>query len=128
MVISCKMSSIACTTALSDTISTPTLDSVKKLVPIGFFVLNEHGARLSVKAKIDAQAYYLKWQIADEALTKMTIMVNVVSMDRNRAVEANARSDLLNADLRKQLRSAKFWKYGSMAVAGAVAVSALLNR
>ena len=122
------MSSIACTTALSDTISTPTLDSVKKLVPIGFFVLNEHGARLSVKAKIDAQAYYLKWQIADEALTKMTIMVNVVSMDRNRAVEANARSDLLNADLRKQLRSAKFWKYGSMAVAGAVAVSALLNR
>ncbi len=121
------MSSIACTTALSDTISTPTLDSVKKLVPIGFFVLNEHGARLSVKAKIDAQAYYLKWQIADEALTKMTIMVNVVSMDRNRAVEANARSDLLNADLRKQLRSAKIWKYGSFVAVAVLAAKLILQ-
>ena len=98
-----------------DTLPTPdrdrlTLDSVKKLVPLGFFVLNEIGARRSIKASIDAQAYFQKWQVSDDALGKMAASVSVVSMQRNQAMETNVTYAAKIELLTTKLKTANTWK------------------
>jgi len=115
---SCRAYSTACIT-ISDTLISAkvNLDSIKKLVPKGVYLLNEEGARLSIKSAIDAKAYQEKWQLADTELGKMSATVSLVTVQRNQAVEDNARKDEKILQLSKKLRSATFWQYAAIAVA-----------
>lgn len=127
MIISSKTPSIACTTP-SDTIQPqePSLDSIRKLIPAGFYVLSERGARKSLKASVDAQAYFQKWQLTDEELGKKAVMLSVVSMERNRAVELNLDNANTIHTLTRRLRWATVWKYAALAGCAALTTKLIL--
>jgi hypothetical protein len=99
----------------SDTIQASSLDSIKKLIPAGFFVLSERGARKSLKAAVDAKAYFEKWQLTDEQLGIKAVMLSVVSMERNQAIDLNLTKDATIAALSRRLRWAKVWQYSALA-------------
>lgn len=98
----------------NDTLEIPkavNLDSIKKLIPIGFYLLTEKGARKSIKASIDADAYYQKWQITDAALGKTTDKLSLVSSKLNYQLDINLKNDLVISGLKKKLLWANIWKW-----------------
>jgi len=111
--VSSKACSTACITVVSpDTVS---LDSVKKLVPRGFYILDEAGARLTIKTKIDLDAVAAKWKIADDELTKRNGDLLVMTLDRNRYRDRNTADTETIRLLKRALFWAHFWKYSAMA-------------
>lgn len=111
MMISYKAYSTACTIP-SDTLSQRvTLDSVKKLLPRGYYVLTEQGARASARAAIDAKAFETKWQLADKALTDMTLKTGILLSEREQQRQTIK-------GISKNLKWANAWKWtASIAVA-----------
>lgn len=112
-----KAYSTAFTTApiIDTTVAESLLDSVKKLVPRGFYILNESGARLSIKTRIDLDAFAAKWKIADDELTRRNGDLLVMTLDRNRYREqATADAETIRL-LKRALFWAHFWKYSAMA-------------
>ena len=100
--------------SISDTLETPehvNLDSIRKLVPIGFYILSEKGAKKSLKASIDAVVYHDKWQIADKALAEMANRTSLVTTQRNQAIDLNIKKDAQIAGLTKKLLWANIWKW-----------------
>jgi hypothetical protein len=113
--MSFKTYSTAYSTPPIDTLrQVPSIDSLRNLLPAGFFVLSERGARKSIKARIDADAFFQKWQLADMALGKMTATVSVITMERNIAQDANARHAIVITDLKKKLKKANIIKYTAL--------------
>jgi hypothetical protein len=111
--VSSKACSTVCTTVVNrDTVS---LDSVKKLVPRGFYILDEAGARLTIKTKIDLDAVAAKWKIADDELTKRNGDLLVMTLDRNRYRDQNVADAETIRLLKRALFWAHFWKYSAMA-------------
>jgi hypothetical protein len=121
---------ISDTIHLSDTIqvSKPVnLDSIKRLIPTGYYVLTESGARQSVKAAIDAKAYEKKWQMADEALGKMTATVTLITVQHNQEKTENLKKDEIILEMGKKLKIAIFWKYAALSLAAGLATQLLLK-
>jgi hydrogenase maturation factor len=121
---------ISDTIHISDTIqvSKPVnLDSIKRLVPTGYYILTESGARQSVKAAIDAKAYEKKWQMADEALGKMTATVTWITMQHNEEKTESLKKDEIIRQMGKQLKSAVFWKYAAISLAAGLGTQLLLK-
>lgn len=103
---SCKAGSTAFTIS-PDTLNKERtiLDSVKKILPIGYYILNEQGARLSLKAKVDAAAYFAKWTFTSDALSEKTGEVFKVTLERNIAQDQNK----VDAETIKRLKRQLFW-------------------
>lgn len=131
--VNCSAYSTACTTVRNDTIperealDSSALDSVQKLIPIGFYVLSERGARKSIKASIDAVAYFQKWKLTDESLAKMATRMGVVSMQRNMAIDLNRRDADTIKTLKRELKGAKFWKYAAIIATGVLGTKLLIK-
>jgi NAD/NADP transhydrogenase alpha subunit len=101
-----------------DTLKTQiTLDSVKKLVPRGFYVLTEQGARISIKTRIDADFYQAKWKITDEQLATRNGELLLMTLDRNRYRDQSARDNETIRLLKRKLFWAHFWKYTAIGAA-----------
>lgn len=114
----------------SDTLEVPeriNLDSVRKLVPIGFYILTEQGAKKSLKSKIDAETYYQKWQIADNALGQMSIKVATITMQRNQVMDINLRNAGVISGLETKLKWAIFWKYAAISAAAALGTQLIIR-
>lgn len=100
-----------------DTIS---IDSVRKLVPKGFYILTEMGSRKALKADVDAKAYFEKWQLADQALGRMSLKLSLMTAERNRAIALNISKDTTINTLTKKLKWSNALKW-----VGFVSVAAL---
>lgn len=96
------------------------LDSIKKLLPIGFYLLTEKGAKKALIARIDAKVYYDKWTVADNALGDMTNRLSQVTMQRNQAIDLGVRKDAIITGLTKKLFWANFWKWTALGGAAAL--------
>lgn len=81
------------------------LDSVKKLIPLGYYVLNEQGARLSVKARIDADSYKIQWITTADALSLKTGENFKLTLERNIAQDQNK----VDAETIRLLKRKLFW-------------------
>ncbi len=94
---------------ISDTLA---LDSVKLLVPRGYYILNEAGAKSALKAKIDAQANFQLWQIADKTLTTQTSKLAAVVRENNEkdsTIKSQAGTIIQYTDKIKTLNRRLFW-------------------
>jgi len=105
--LNCKAGLIAFSTIQPDTIPLEriSLDSVKRLVPLGYYVLNEQGARLSIKARIDADSYKAQWVITADALSLKTGENFKLTLERNIAQDQNKQ----DAETIKLLKRKLFW-------------------
>lgn len=77
--------------------------------------MNETGARLSIKTKIDLDAVAAKWKIADDELTKRNGDLLVMTLDRNRYRDQHTMDSKTIQLLKRELFWAHFWKYSAMA-------------
>ena len=107
-----------------DTIST---DSVRKLVPKGFYILTELGAKNALKANVDAKAYHEKWQFADRALGDMSLKLALTTAERNRAIALNISKDTSLNTLTTQLKWSNALKWTGIVVSCALGVRLLTN-
>lgn len=103
------------------------MDSLKKLVPNGIYYLTESGAKKSIKASIDAVAYFQKWQLTDQALGDMANKVSLVSVERNQAITLNSKQAETIKLLTKELRNANIWKYTGLTLAAILTAKLLLR-
>ena len=114
----------------TDTLEIPepiSLDSVKRIVPIGYYILSEKGAKKSIKASIDAVAYFQKWQIADKAASQMAVTVSTVTMQRNQAMDINVRNTETIGQLTTKLKWAIFWKYAAICATAALGTQLIIR-
>ncbi|MCE7039005.1 hypothetical protein [Dyadobacter sp. CY312] len=99
-------------------------DTIQPLTPKGYN-LTEAGAKLALKAKIDAEMYEGKYRLADQTLSNQTGKLAEVTM-RNLKQENQILRDAETIRLMKQkLFWAHFWKYASIGVAGALGTKLL---
>ena len=127
MMVNCKAYLIASTTVADTLLTSPVnLDSVKKLVPRGYYILDENGAKLSVKAKIDADFWQAKWRIADDELSKRNGDLLLVTLDRNQYREQGLKDSETIRLFKQKLFWAHFWKYTGLAAAGVLGAKLLL--
>ena len=116
--------------SISDTLETPehvNLDSIRKLVPIGFYILSEKGAKKSLKASIDAVAYFDKWQIADKANSELANRLSQVTTQRNQAIDLNISKDAQITSLTKSLIWANVWKWTAVSAAAVLATKVVIK-
>lgn len=124
----CKAYSTAFTTPIGDTLTKQiTLDSVKKLVPRGYYVLNEQGARLSIKTKIDADYWQAKWKIADEQLASRNGDLLLVTLERNQWRDKSTRDTVAIKLLSRRILWANIWKYTAVASTAILAGKLILK-
>lgn len=91
------------------------LDSIKKLVPLGYYILNEQGARLSVKARIDADSYKAQWMTTADALSLKTGENFKVTLERNIAQDQNKQDAETITLLKRKLFWSNFKTYAVLA-------------
>lgn len=104
-----------------------TLDSVKKLLPIGYYIYNEQGARLSLKAKVDADAYFAKWNLATDALSAKTGELFKVTLEKNIAQDQNKTDAETIKTLKRQLFWANFKTWSALSGAAILTVKLILK-
>ncbi|GLU54439.1 hypothetical protein Dfri01_39000 [Dyadobacter frigoris] len=93
----CKAGLIASSIILTDTLIRTQIDSVAPLLPVRVY-LTEHGARLALKAKADADAYLAQWKNTQDAYDIQKGDLFKTTLERNIA-----------QDKVKQLEKALFW-------------------
>lgn len=98
----------------ADTI--PTLESVKLLIPKGFILLTEEGARNALKAKVDAETYYLLLSESDKALLKANSQVVILTLQNTELKEIGRVNVETIKALKGKLFWSNFWKWSSGAV------------
>lgn len=116
--------------SISDTLEAPdhvNLDSIRKLVPIGFYILSEKGAKKSLKASIDAITYFEKWQIADKANGEFANRLSQVITQRNQAIDLNIRKDAQITSLTKSLIWANVLKWTAVGAAAILATKVIVK-
>lgn len=85
------------------------------LVPRGYYVLNEEGARLSIKANIDAKTYFVQWKITDVALAALAEKLAILGRDNAKANETILIQEQIIKLTRRKLFWAHFREYSLMA-------------
>jgi hypothetical protein len=115
--LNCKAGLIACSTIQPDTIPSEriSLDSVKKLVPLGYYILNEQGALSSIKARIDRDSYKAQWVTTADALSLKTGENFKLTLERNIAQDQNKQDAETIKLLKRKLFWANFKTYGVLA-------------
>jgi len=98
------------------------------LLPAGFFLLNREGANLSIKAVIDRDANFQKWQATDQALGVMADKLSLMSTKYNYQVDLNLRKDETIKELSRSLRNDKFWKYTGIGAASMLAIVLIMKK
>jgi len=97
-------------------------------MPIGFYVLTEQGARLSVKAKIDADFWQAKWKISDDQLSKRNGDLLLITLDRNRYRDQSTKDAETVRLLKRQVFWANVWKYTAVGICAALSVKVTMNQ
>ena len=124
MIISCRTSLIA---SITPPDSLAPLDSVKKLIPKGYYLLTEQGARLAIKASIDAEAYLAQWKVSDEALGKSAGELTKVTFENSLLkVQAGRDAETIRL-LSRKVFWANFWKYTAFGLSGFLGVKSVFK-
>lgn len=77
-----------------------TIIQLRKLLPKGFYIITELGAKDALKAKIDADVFKEKFQIADKQIDALSD--SLISVSNSRSTFVNE-----NSILKKDLKSSK---------------------
>lgn len=120
----CNAGSTAFTTIQKDTLARTEIDSVQKLTPVKYY-LNENGARLAAKAKIDADSYFTQLKNTQQTLDLKTGDLFKITLERNIAREQIKSDSILIKQLKKELFWANFWKT-TFATAGVTLTAKLI--
>lgn len=103
LVLNSSLRLTACSIVPPDTL--PTLERVKLLVPRGFYVLTEEGARAALKAKVDADTYFQLLSESDKALLKANSQLVILQLQNGQLKEAGQ----VNAEAIRGLKGKLFW-------------------
>ncbi len=76
-----------------------TTDSLRKLLPKGFVVLTEDGAKEALKAKVDANIYRLQLGIKDSVIIEKDVIISAKNEEIRQRI-------FINADTEKALKKA----------------------
>lgn len=105
LVLSSSLPLIASSTGRVYADTVPTLEAVKLLVPRGFYVLTEEGAKAALKAKVDADTYYQLLSESDKALLKANSQVVILQLENGQLKEVGR----VNAETIRGLTGKLFW-------------------
>lgn len=105
LVLSFSSRLTACSTGRVYADTLPTLETVKKLVPRGFYVLTEEGAKAALKAKVDADTYFQLLSESDKALLKANSQIVILQLQNGQLKEVGR----VDAETIRGLKGKLFW-------------------